>query len=66
MKQGYETWTVSGITRRLERGQKLIIKGWCKPGQSVSDHTPAVCLVVTRLPAGELLSSACSGPPPPR
>jgi hypothetical protein len=40
-REGYETCAVSGIARRLERGQKLIIKGGRKPGHSVSDHTSA-------------------------
>ncbi len=60
---GYEPGTIAAIARRLERGQKIIIKGWCRLGQNARDRSPAVRLVIMRLKTGELLALACSGTP---
>lgn len=58
---GYETWTIAAIAKHLERGQKMIVKGWCRLG--ASGNSPEVRLVVMRLKTGELLALACSGNP---
>ena len=63
VRDGFETWTIADIAKRLERGQKQIVKGWCRLGQNVADQSPAVRLVIMRLPTGELLALACSGNP---
>ncbi len=60
-REGYETWTVAGIAGRLERGQKMIVKGWCRLG--AAGQSPAVRLVIMRLKTGELLALAASGNP---
>ncbi|MGH9677758.1 MAG: IS4 family transposase, partial [Candidatus Acidiferrum sp.] len=63
MREGYETWTMTDIARRLAQGQKMIVKGWCRLGQDANRQSPAGRLVVMRLPTGELLALACSGNP---
>lgn len=62
-REGYETWTIADIAKRLDKGQKLIVKGWCRLGQDAGRQSLAVRLVVMRLPTGELLALACSGNP---
>ncbi len=61
MRDGYETLTVAAIARCLERGQKTIVKGWCRLG--AAGRSPAVRLIVMRLKTGELLALAASGNP---
>jgi hypothetical protein len=63
VREGYDTWTIADIARRLERGQKQIVKGGCRLGQDAGEKSPVVRLVVMRLPTGELLALACSGNP---
>lgn len=63
VREGYETWTVADIAKGLDRGQKMIVKGWCRLGQNADARSPAVRLVIMRLPSGELLALACSGNP---
>jgi hypothetical protein len=63
VRAGYETWTIADIAKCLERGQKMIAKGWCQLGQNADPRSPAVRLVIMRLPTGELLALACSGNP---
>jgi len=63
VREGYETWTIADIARRLDKGRKMIVKGWCRLGQSADDRSPLVRLVVMRLPTGELLALACSSKP---
>jgi hypothetical protein len=63
LRDGYDTWTIADIARRLERGQKMIVKGWCRLGASAADRSPVVRLVIMRLKTGELLALACSGTP---
>jgi len=63
IREGFETWTIAAIAKRLERGQKLIVKGCCRLGQSAGNQSPTVRLVILRLPTGELLALACSGNP---
>jgi hypothetical protein len=62
-REGYEAWTIADIAKRLGRGQKMIVKGWCRLGQNANSQSPAVRLVVLRLQTGELLALACSGSP---
>jgi hypothetical protein len=62
-RDGYETWTITHIARRLARGQNMFIKGWCRLGRDANGGSPAVRLAVMRLPTGELLALACSGKP---
>jgi hypothetical protein len=62
-RDGYDTWTIADIAKRLERGQKMIVKGWCRLGQNASSGSPSVRLVILRLKTGELLALACSGNP---
>ena len=62
-RDGYDTWTIADIAKRLERGQKMIVKGWCRLGQKDDPASPAVRLVILRLKTGELLALACSGNP---
>jgi len=62
-RDGYEARTIADIARSLERGQKMIVKGWCCLGQNASSGSPTVRLVIMRLPTGELLALACSGNP---
>jgi hypothetical protein len=61
VREGYETWTIAAIAKRLERGQKMIVKGWCRCG--AAGQSPAVRLVIMRLKTGELLALAASGNP---
>jgi hypothetical protein len=61
VREGYETWTVADVAGRLARGQKMIVKGWCRLG--AAGGSPAVRLVVMRLKTGELLALATSGHP---
>jgi hypothetical protein len=63
VREGYETWTIADIARRLDKGRKMIVKGGCRLGQSADDRSPLVRLVVMRLPTGELLALACSSKP---
>jgi hypothetical protein len=63
VREGYDTWTIAAIARRLDKGQKMILKGWCRLGQNAGERSPLVRLVVMRLPTGELLALACSGKP---
>lgn len=62
-RDGYDTWTIADIAKRLERGQKMIVKGWCRLGQNPALGAPTVRLVILRLKTGELLALACSGNP---
>jgi hypothetical protein len=63
MRKGYETWTIADIARRLGKGQKMILKGWCRLGQGADERSPSVRLIVMRLPTNELLALAASGKP---
>ena len=58
VREGYDTWTIAGIARRLGKGEKMILKGWCRLGQSAGEGSPLVRIVVTRLPTNELLALA--------
>jgi hypothetical protein len=61
VREGYETWTIADIAGRLARGEKMIVKGWCKLG--ATGKSPALRLVIMRLKTGELLSLAASAHP---
>jgi hypothetical protein len=61
VREGYETWTIADIAAPLARGEKMIVKGWCKLG--AAGKSVAVRLVVMRLKTGELLSLAASAHP---
>lgn len=63
VREGYDAWTVADIARRLDKGEKKILKGWGRLGQNAGDRSPRVRIVVMRLPTGELLALACSGKP---
>jgi len=63
VREGYDTWTITDIARRLGKGEKMILKGWCRLGQSAGEGSPLVRIVVTRLPTNELLALACCGNP---
>ncbi|MGH7262285.1 MAG: transposase, partial [Nitrospiraceae bacterium] len=63
VREGYDTWMIADIARRLGKGQKMILKGWCRLGQDAGDRSPLVRLVVMRLPTNELLALACSSKP---
>ena len=63
VREGFDTWTIADIAKRLERGHKMIVKGWCRLGATAGDRSPAVRLVIMRLKTGELLALACSGNP---
>jgi hypothetical protein len=63
VRDGYATWTIADIARRLDKGRNMILKGWCRLGQGAGDHSPLVRLVVMRLHTGELLALACSSKP---
>jgi len=63
VREGYDTWTIADIARRLDKGQKMIVKTWCRLGQGAGERSPLVRLVVMRLPTGELLALACSSKP---
>jgi hypothetical protein len=45
VREGYATWTIADIARRLDNGRKMIHKGWCRFGQGAGDHSPLVRLV---------------------
>jgi hypothetical protein len=62
-RDGFETWTIADIAKRLELGRKMTVKGWCRLGHNASRRSPAVRLVIMRLKTGELLALACSGNP---
>ena len=61
VRDGYETWTIADIARPLARGEKMIVKGWCKLG--AAGKSVAVRLVIMRLKTGELLALAASSHP---
>ena len=63
VREGYETWTIADIARRLDKGQTMILKGWCRLGQGAGETSPRLRIVVMRLPTNELLALACSGKP---
>ncbi len=63
VREGYDTWTIAAIARRLNKGEKMILKGWCRLGQNAGDRSPLVRIVVMRLPTNELLALACSSKP---
>jgi hypothetical protein len=63
VRDGYATWTINQIAKGLGKGDKMILKGWCKLGQHTDEYSPAVRLVVMRLHSGELLTLACSSKP---
>jgi hypothetical protein len=63
VREGYDTWTIADIARRLRKGDKIILKGWCRLGQGAGSQSPLVRIVVMRLPTNELLALACSGNP---
>ena len=63
VRVGYDTWTIAEVARRLGKGEKMIVKGWCRLGQSAADRSPLLRIVVARLPTGELLALACSSKP---
>jgi Transposase DDE domain len=63
VREDYDTWTIADIARRLGKGEKMILKGWCRLGQSAGEGSPLVRIVVTRLPTNELLALACCGNP---
>ncbi len=63
VREGYDTWTIKDIARRLGKGQKIILKGWQRLGQNAGDRSPLVRIAVMRLPTGELLALACSSKP---
>lgn len=61
VRDGYATWTIADIARGLERGQKMLVKKWCRLGRGAG--SPKLRLVILRLNTGELLALACSGNP---
>jgi hypothetical protein len=61
IREGYAPVTIAAIAVRLARGQKMIVKGWCRLG--TAGQSPAVRLIVMRLKTGELLALAASGNP---
>ncbi len=63
VRDGYDTWTIADIARRLNKGEKMILKGRCRLGQNAGPRSPLVRLVVMRLPTNELLALACSSKP---
>jgi Transposase DDE domain len=63
VREGYDTWTIADIARRLNKGEKVILKGRCRLGQNAGPRSPLVRLVVMRLPTNELLALACSSKP---
>ncbi|WP_029313426.1 MULTISPECIES: transposase [Acidiphilium] len=63
VREGFETWTIAGIAQRLGKGQKMILKGWCRLGQGAGEGSPRLRIVVMRLPTNELLALACSSKP---
>ena len=63
VRERYDTWTIADIARHLDKGQKMIVKAWCRLGQGADLRSPFVRLVVMRLATGELLALACSSKP---
>jgi hypothetical protein len=63
MREGHETWTIAQIARGLQRGEKQIVKGWCRLGRNANAGSPRIRLAILRLKTGELLALACSGNP---
>lgn len=63
VREGYDTWTIAAIARRLCKGGKMILEEGCRLGQSAGERSPPVRIVVMRLQTGELLALACSGKP---
>jgi hypothetical protein len=61
VREGYVPVTIAAIAGRLARGQKMIVKGWCRLG--AAGQSPALRLIVMRLKTGELLALAASGNP---
>jgi hypothetical protein len=61
VREGYETWTIADIAAPLARGEKMIVKGWCRLG--AAGKSPALRLVIMRLKTGELLALAASANP---
>lgn len=46
VREGYATWTIVDIARRLNKGQKMIVKCGCRLGQNAGHRSPLVRLVV--------------------
>jgi len=63
VRDDYDTWTIADIARRLGKGDKTILEGWCRLGQIAGAGSPLVRIVAMRLPTGELLALACSSKP---
>jgi len=63
VRKGYATWMLSEIARGLCKGEKMVLKEWCRLGRSADERAPLVRIVVMRLPTGELLALACSSKP---
>ncbi len=63
VRAGFETMTIAHIARGLKRGERMIIKGWCRLGQTSDGTSPPARLVILRVKTGELLALACSGNP---
>jgi hypothetical protein len=63
VRDGYGPMAIATLARRLPRGQKMIVKGWCRLGQKADAASPPVRLVIMRLSSGELLALACSSKP---
>ena len=63
VRDGFATWTITQTAKGLGKGDKMILKGWCKLGQHTDENSPAVRLVVMRLHSGEVLTLACSSKP---
>ena len=61
VREGYETWTIADIAAPLARGEKMIVKGWCRLG--AAGKSPALRCVIMRLKTGELLALAASAKP---
>lgn len=59
VREGYDTWTIADIARRLNKGEKIILKGRRRLGQNAGPRSPLLRLVVMRLPTNELLALAC-------
>jgi len=60
VREGYDTWTIADIARRLDKGQKMMIKSWCRLGQDAGKCSPLKRLVVMRLPKREFPAHAGS------
>ena len=63
VRRGNMTQQIADIARSLPRGKNVVIKGWCRLGEKAAPSSPAVRLVIMRLPTGELLTLACTGKP---